>query len=293
MDGVDVEFRAAWVEDRNAPGRGETVKASALILAGPNGSGKSTLAETYARRKRRVLISADQIAAELPAGTAHVRAVAGRTYYARLRDQIARGGSFVVETTLSGRGFLAPLRAMREAGYLTSIAFLFFDSEEACFARVAERVRKGGHDVRPRDLRRVFRRSAANFWELYRHRVDSWHLLYNGGTRFREIALGTQKGLAGIRDDQLFDQFLQQADAMRERSSSPPQDTSPFLQAMDLLRSGNRGAHAAQLQSRKAGIPNVYILNGVLQYELARGSLSPEDPLGDREIADMQEILGR
>ena len=35
-------------------------------------------------------------------------------------------------------------------------------------ARVAERVRKQGHDVPENDIRRRYRRSIKNFWTIYR-----------------------------------------------------------------------------------------------------------------------------
>ena len=47
---------------------------------------------------------------------------------------------------------------------------------------------------------------------------------------------------------------------------------------------GNASSDEAQQDSRRAGVPNVYILNGILQYELPTGSLSTMDPLGQQKI---------
>jgi len=256
------------------------VKRTVLIVAGPNGTGKSTLAEEHAKHARVPLISADRIAYALssPSDVQGVRVSAARAYYRAIDDCIERGASFVVETTLAGRGFLRPLGLMRRSGYLTSVAFLFLDSEEACLARVRERVRKGGHDVAEPDVRRVFRRSAGNFWNLYRRRVDTWHLLYNGGTRFREIALGTATGLVAVRDDELLDLFLDYARASRETIVNPPAENLAFLRANELLRAGNRAARRAQEESRRARVPNVYVLDGILQYEVAKGRFRATDP---------------
>jgi predicted ABC-type ATPase len=256
--------------------------ATALVIGGPNGTGKSTLAEEFAKHKRLPLLSADKIAYALapPSEILSVRSEAARSYYQALDVRISRRTSFVVETTLAGRGFLRPLENMQRCGYEIIIVFLSLDSEEACLARVRERVRKGGHDVPEQDVRRIFRRSADNFWNLYRPRANSWHMLYNGGTRFREIALGTQGGIVGVRDDQLFELFLSHANATHPPLSASTDDNVPFLRANDLLRVGNRAARAAQDESRDAGVPNVYVLDSVIQYELAKGKLTTLDPLG-------------
>jgi len=48
-------------------------------------------------------------------------------------------------------------------------------------ARVAERVRQGGHNVPAEVIRRCFATGRANFDRLYRELVDSWALYDNGG----------------------------------------------------------------------------------------------------------------
>jgi predicted ABC-type ATPase len=255
-------------------------RPGALIVAGPNGTGKSTLAEEFAKQRRHVLISADKIALEFSPSLQprSMRSTAGRAYYEAIAECVAHKTPLVVETTLAGRGFLKPLRSLQAAGYLTSIAFLLLDSEEACLARVLERVQKGGHDVPEADVRRIFRRSTANFWNVYRHLVDSWHLLYNGGTRFREIALGSRDGVIAVRDDQHFGLLLSIAGADHESVVPPPEESAPFILASSLLWAGNRGARTAQETSRKAGVSNVYVLDGILQYEVTEGKLSPHAP---------------
>jgi predicted ABC-type ATPase len=48
-------------------------------------------------------------------------------------------------------------------------------------ARVAERVRQGGHDVPEAVIRRRFATGRTNFDNLYRGLVDSWALYDNAG----------------------------------------------------------------------------------------------------------------
>jgi predicted ABC-type ATPase len=95
----------------------------------------------------------------------------------------------------------------REAGYAISIAFLFVDSADVCVARVAERVRAGGHNVPEADIRRRFERSIRNFWTIYRELADTWVLLYNGLTTLQDIAVGAGPQTA-VRDPELFSNFL-------------------------------------------------------------------------------------
>jgi hypothetical protein len=51
-----------------------------------------------------------------------------------------------------------------------------------------------------------------------------------------------------------------------------------YEKVQELVRLGNRAAHAAQEENRRLGIPNVYSINGILYYELPNGELSQTDP---------------
>ena len=59
-------------------------------------------------------------------------------------------------------------------------------------------------------------------------------------------------------------------------------------QARKLLQIANRAAKRAQEENRKKGIPNVYVINGHLYYELPNGELTKEDPypLSEEEDTD-------
>ena len=61
-------------------------------------------------------------------------------------------------------------------------------SEEEAIARVALRVRQGGHNIPVDVIRRRFTASLKNFHEIYRQRVDYWQWFDNSGTvpRLRE-----------------------------------------------------------------------------------------------------------
>lgn len=84
------------------------------------------------------------------------------------------------------------------------------DSIETCLARVAERVRKGGHDVPESDVRRRFSRSCSNFWKNYRFSADQWLLCYTAQGNFWDIATGSGEDFKVI-DAINFEHFLRVA----------------------------------------------------------------------------------
>ena len=178
-----------------------------LIVGGPNGAGKTTLAEPYAEQKDRPYLAADRIASELnPEDPYAARVEAGRQFLRRLNAFIEKRTSFVVESTLAGRGLAQAVDRMNGAGYVTRIAFVFLDSADLCVRRVQERVRKGGHHVPEADVRRRYTRSKTNFWTLYRPKVNRWHLLLNAENGFVDVAAGTPTNTF-VLDDEAFAVF--------------------------------------------------------------------------------------
>lgn len=95
----------------------------------------------------------------------------------------------------------------RKTSFSIDIAFLFVDSADACVARVAERVRKGGHNVSESDIRRRFTRSLGNFWRIYRELADNWVLIYNGMTAMQDVATGSRDQTT-VRNHELYSTYL-------------------------------------------------------------------------------------
>ena len=179
----------------------------AIIVAGPNGCGKTTFVGEFLKSYTYPYISADLIAERLPGDTIEdVRLEAGRAFFAEIRERMASRESFVAESTLSGLTFQKLIGELRVAGYEISIVFIFLGSANACVDRIEERIRRGGHPVPEADVRRRFSRSTKNFWDTYRALADRWHLFYNGGVQFHEVALG-ERGSLEVRDETLFQQF--------------------------------------------------------------------------------------
>ncbi len=155
-----------------------------IIIAGPNGAGKTTFAQEFlpAEAGVPIFVNADLIAAGLSpfdAGAAAIRA--GRLMIAEIDRHAAAGDSFAFETTLAGHTYLPRIKTWQENGYVVELIFLSLSSVEEAIARVAARVRQGGHDVRDDIIRRRFATGMRNFLDVYRHRVDFWQLYDNSG----------------------------------------------------------------------------------------------------------------
>src|SRR5882724_2526619 len=154
------------------------------MLGGPNGAGKTTAAASLLPGALgiREFVNADEIARGLspfnPEGTA---IAAGRLMIERIQALARAGESFAFETTCAGRGHARLLRMCRDAGYRLNLVFLWLPSAEVALARVAQRVREGGHGI-PDDV--VVRRYAAglrNMRRLYFPMVDGGLIYDNSG----------------------------------------------------------------------------------------------------------------
>jgi predicted ABC-type ATPase len=168
-----------------------------LVIAGPNGAGKSTTAPALLRDLLGVgeYVNADLIAQGLAAfDTRSVAFQAGRVMLQRLRQLAARRRHFAFETTLATRGYLPWLTALKADGFAFDLAFLWLPSPEMAVARVAERVRLGGHDVPEPVVRRRYRRGLDNFFRLYRPEADRWWLIDNSAADSRRLIA------TGVRD---------------------------------------------------------------------------------------------
>jgi predicted ABC-type ATPase len=175
-----------------------------VVLAGPNGAGKSTSAAHLLRGALAVdeFVNADTIAQGLSAYRPESAAVtAGRVMLDRLHFLARERRDFAFETTLAGRGHARWLQDLGAAGYRTHLIFLALPAADLAVARVAERVRQGGHDVPEAVVRRRFLAGLRNFFEVYRTVVDGWHMYDNSTvTGPRLIAHGAADAFTTIAD---------------------------------------------------------------------------------------------
>jgi predicted ABC-type ATPase len=170
------------MRDREHPG--------VVILAGPNGSGKSTTAPFLLKGALGVteFVNADVIAQGLSAFNPLAQALeAGRIVHARLRQLAASGVSFAFETTLASRSLAPWLEELRRTGYHIHLVFLWLPSADAAVARVAQRVRAGGHDVPEETIRRRYAAGLRNLFRLYQPLSESWIVYDNSRPERPEI----------------------------------------------------------------------------------------------------------
>lgn len=155
-----------------------------LILAGPNGAGKTTFARSFLPEEAQCprFINADLIAAGLSPFQPELAAVkAGRLMLEEMAGCARRGESFAFETTLAGLGYLRHITQWQAQGYHVSLFFLSLPDADMAVARVAGRVRQGGHSVPEPVIRRRFAAGQRNFDEHYRPLVDAWARYDNSG----------------------------------------------------------------------------------------------------------------
>jgi len=154
----------------------------AIVLAGPNGAGKSTTAPYLLKDALAVdeFVNADTIAQGLSAYRPDAAAVtAGKVMLERLRALASMRRDFAFETTLSGRSHARWLRELQASGYRTHLIFLSLPSADLAVARVADRVRRGGHDVPDAFVRRRFVAGLRNLFSAYMDAVDAWTIYDN------------------------------------------------------------------------------------------------------------------
>ena len=143
-------------------------KPCLLVFAGPNGSGKSSV--TRSRRVVGEYVNADLIK-KLKGCTdleAAVEAEAVREYLLWNRMD------FTFETVLSTPRNLQLIQRAKEAGYYIRVFFILTADSSINVRRVADRVKKGGHDVPEDKIRSRYTKSLDNLKALYKIADDLW-----------------------------------------------------------------------------------------------------------------------
>ena len=160
------------------------------ILGGCNGAGKTTLArELLPRLGLMRFLNADEIARGLSPLDPSLSAFrAGRLLLEEARSLIAVRASFAIESTLSGKTYLRLIRDAKACGYRFMLHYVVIGSATQAVARVALRVRLGGHDVPEADVRRRYERSRKHWLQDYLPLADEWGVWDNQRPPPRQIA---------------------------------------------------------------------------------------------------------
>lgn len=173
-----------------------------IVLCGRNGAGKTTAAGTVLAGTLRVItfVNADVIAQGLSGFDPESTAIeAGRIMLQRLHTLATQRASFAFETTLAGRSYVRWLRSLRTAQYTVHLVYFWLASADLAVARVAERVRQGGHDIPEATIRQRYRRSVRNFFQLFRPLADMWKVYDNSQEGLSQlVATGDETGRDAI-----------------------------------------------------------------------------------------------
>ena len=113
---------------------------------------------------------------------------AGRLLLERMRRLASKRSDFGFETTLSGVTYVSLLRKLKVQGYRIHLFFLWIPTVEMALARITDRVRRGGHDIPEKVVRRRFHKGLQHLFALYRPVLDSWMLFDNSSMVPRLIA---------------------------------------------------------------------------------------------------------
>jgi predicted ABC-type ATPase len=133
---------------------------------------------------------------------------AGRIMLARLRDLARQRSSFAFETTLASRTFAPWLADRIQTGYQFHLVFLWLPNADLAVARVAARVREGGHDVPEAVIRRRYQAGLQNFFGLYQSMATTWEFWDNSGEpTLTPIASGTGSVTLTVDDQAMWEQI--------------------------------------------------------------------------------------
>jgi predicted ABC-type ATPase len=152
---------------------GPVVQPVMTVFAGPNGSGKSTITRTILRSGHNLgtYINADDIASELYSQAQLDGRLVQRQEFeipafheAERRRQacLIAGTGFCFETVFSHPSKVDFMRAAKAAGFKVVLYFVSTENSLVNVARVAKRVREGGHPVPTEKIIDRYRRSLGN-----------------------------------------------------------------------------------------------------------------------------------
>ena len=124
------------------------------IIGGVNGTGKSSLTGVLKAQNNDlgIIIDVDKMTAV--AGVSAIEG--GKMALERINDCLRRNICFTQETTLSGHKTEITAAQAKEQGYTVRLFYVGLDTPEECLARIANRVKRGGHDIPENDVARRF-----------------------------------------------------------------------------------------------------------------------------------------
>jgi|SRR5882672_5392479 len=221
-------------------------------MAGPNGAGKTTTSRQILTGNRSVaeFVNADIIAAEQ--GLDDI--AAGRRMLQRLDELTRLRKDVAFETTLSSASMRNRISAMRDAGYIFHLIYVWLPSPEMSIQRVAARVRAGGHNIPEDVIRRRYPRSLENLFNVFIPLADAWVVLDNSHRdRPTRIAERDVAGPLQVYDQALWDdlrrRYMKPTDTAQEGIAVP----KPSFTMEDIYQAACRAVEEALVQHKALG----------------------------------------
>lgn len=152
------------------------------IIAGCNGAGKTTASITVLPEilNCKEFVNADEIAKGLSPFNPEIVAIeAGRLMLQRINTLINGNDSFAIETTLSTRSYAKLVQRAHACGFKVQLLFFWLPTPEHAIARVAQRVREGGHNIPTDIIKRRYQSGIENLFNIYIPIVDDWMIIDN------------------------------------------------------------------------------------------------------------------
>ena len=177
------------------------------IIAGCNGAGKTTASLSVLKEMLNCneFVNADSIAAGLsPLNPESVAIEAGRLMLTRINKLINEKVDFAFETTLATKSYQSLIKTAKNNDYQVWLLFFWLPNAEVAIARVASRVKNGGHFIPEEVIIRRYRRGIANLVHIYCQLADIWFVLDNSSLKPLLIAEGNGNVVIQIINQELW-----------------------------------------------------------------------------------------
>ncbi len=177
------------------------------IIAGCNGAGKKTASLSVLKEMLNCneFVNADSIAAGLsPLNPESVAIEAGRLMLTRINKLINEKVDFAFETTLATKSYQSLIKTAKNNDYQVWLLFFWLPNAEVAIARVASRVKNGGHFIPEEVIMRRYRRGIANLVHIYYQLADIWFVLDNSSLKPLLIAEGNGNVVIQIINQELW-----------------------------------------------------------------------------------------
>jgi predicted ABC-type ATPase len=188
--------------------------ANLYIIGGCNGAGKTTASYTILPEMLncKEFVNADSIASGLsPFKPESVAFEAGRIMLNRINELINEKIDFGFETTLSAKSYISLINTARQSGYEITLLYFWLSSPEFAMSRVAERVKKGGHNIANDIIVRRYYRGISNLLKLYIPACDYWIIIDNTDAVSEVVAQGSLNAEKAIKKDDIWNIIIKQS----------------------------------------------------------------------------------